>query len=78
MEVEQEEVSIEQKIADVRRLLMVHDKLLFSTFFSQIRSKKHLIVTFLALLELVRMHEIWLYQQKAFDEIHISRLKETA
>lgn len=78
MEVAQEEVSIEQKIADVRRLLMVHDKLLFSTFFSQIRSKKHLIVTFLALLELVRMHEIWLYQQKAFDEIHISRLKETA
>jgi segregation and condensation protein A len=78
MEVEQEEVSIEQKIADLRRLFMVHDKILFSTFFTQIRSKKHLIVTFLALLELVRMHEIWLYQQKAFDEIHISRLKETA
>jgi segregation and condensation protein A len=78
MEVAQEEVSIEQKIDDLRRLLMVHDKLLFSTFFSQIRSKKHLIVTFLALLELVRMHEIWLFQQKAFDEIHITRLKETA
>jgi len=78
LEVEQEEVSIEQKIADLRRLFMIHDKLLFSTFFTQIRSKKHLIVTFLALLELVRLHEIWLYQQKAFDEIHISRLKETA
>jgi segregation and condensation protein A len=78
MEVAQEEVSIEQKIADLRRLLMVHDKILFSTFFTQIRSKNHLIVTFLALLELVRLHEIWLYQPKAFDEIHISKLKETA
>jgi segregation and condensation protein A len=78
LEVEQEEVSIEQKIADLRRLLIVHDKILFSTFFTQIRSKKHLIVTFLALLELVRLHEVWLYQKNAFDEIHISKLKESA
>lgn len=78
MEVAQEEVTIEQKIEDIRRLFMIHDTLLFSAFFTQIRSKKHLIVTFLALLELVRLHEIWLYQQKAFEDIHISKLKETA
>jgi segregation and condensation protein A len=78
MEVAQEEVSIEQKIADIRKLFLVHDILLFSTFFAESRSKRHLIVTFLALLELVRLHEVWLYQKKAFEEIQISKVKETA
>ena len=77
MEVAHEEVTIEQKIADIRKLLLVHDKVLFSTFFAGARSKRHLIVIFLALLELVRLHEVWLYQKKAFDEIHISKVKET-
>ncbi len=75
MALEQEEVSLEQKLVDVRRLLLVHDTILFSTFFAQATSKRHLIVTFLALLELVRLREIWLYQKKAFDEIYITKGK---
>jgi segregation and condensation protein A len=75
IEVDQEEVTIEQKLAELRRLLMVHDTLLFSSFFTKAASKQHLIVTFLALLELVRLHEIWLYQKKAFQEIRIVRNK---
>ncbi|MBN1571001.1 MAG: segregation/condensation protein A [Acidobacteria bacterium] len=75
MEVEQENITIEQKIEDIRRLFLVHDKLVFSSFFAEARSKRHLIVTFLALLELVRLREIWLYQKKAFDEIHITKWK---
>ncbi len=76
MEVRQEEVSIEQRIDDIRTRFLVHDKLLFSSFFAEARSKKFLIVTFLALLELVRLKEIWLYQKKAFEEIQISKVKE--
>lgn len=78
MEYEHEEITVEQKLADLRRRLLIHDKLLFSTFFDEAQSKRHLIVIFLALLELVRLREVWLYQEKAFDEIHISKLKETA
>lgn len=78
MEYEHEEITVEQKLADIRRRLLIHDKLLFSTFFDEAQSKRHLIVIFLALLELVRLREVWLYQEKAFDEIHISKLKETA
>ncbi len=78
MELDQEEVSIEQKLAEVRRLLLVHDRLVFSTFLQQCPSKRHLIVTFLALLELVRLREIWLYQKKAFDEIYITKGKSEA
>jgi len=78
LEVDQEEVTIEQKIEDIRRQFLVHEKVLFSSFFTAIRSKRHLIVTFLALLELVRLREVWLYQKKAFDEIQISKIKEPA
>jgi segregation and condensation protein A len=77
MEFSQEEVSIEEKIEELRRLLLVHDRLLFSSFFQQARSRRHLIVTFLALLELVRMREVWLYQKKAFEEIYISKSKSS-
>jgi len=77
MEMTQEEVSIEEKIEDIRRLLLVHNTLLFSAFFAEARSKRHLIVTFLALLELVRLREIWIYQKKAFDEIYITKGKSS-
>jgi len=75
LELEQEEVTIEQKVTDIRHLLMVHDTIHFSTLFTRMPSKMHIIVTFLALLELVRLHEIWLYQKKVFDEIYITRGK---
>jgi segregation and condensation protein A len=73
MEVSGEQVTIEQKLADVRRLLLVRDKILFSSFFTQAPSKHHLIVTLLALLELVRLREILLYQKRPFEEIYITK-----
>jgi segregation and condensation protein A len=75
MELDQEEVTIEQKLVDVRRMLLVHDNLVFSALMHQCRTKRHLIVTFLALLELVRLREVWLYQKKAFEEIYITKGK---
>ncbi len=78
MEVAQEEITIEQQIEEIRKLLLVYDTLSFSSFFAEARSKRHLIVIFLALLELVRLREIWLSQKKAFEEIQINKMKETA
>ncbi len=75
MELDHEEVTIDQKLAELRKMLMVHETMVFSSFFARSKSKRHLIVTFLALLELVRLKEIWLCQEKAFDEIHITRSK---
>jgi segregation and condensation protein A len=75
MELSPEEVSIEQKLADIRRLLLVRDTILFSAFFAESPSKHHLIVTFLALLELVRLREIWVYQKNNFEEIYITKGK---
>jgi segregation and condensation protein A len=74
IEIAQEEVTVGQKIADIRRLLMVHDGILFSSFFAEIYSRRHLICTFLALLELVRLREARVFQEKAFGEIRISKI----
>ena len=76
MEVTQDEVTVEQQIVEIRKRFLVYDKLMFSAFFAEARSKKHLIVIFLALLELVRLREILLLQRKAFGEIYISKMKE--
>ena len=69
-------VLLEQKLTEIRTRFLVHDKLMFSSFFTEARSKRHLIVTFLALLEMVRLREVLLYQKKAFDEIQITKWKE--
>jgi segregation and condensation protein A len=75
LELEQEDITIDQKLAELRRMLLVHDTLVFSSFFAKVKSKRHLIVTFLALLELVRLREVWLAQDEAFEEIHIARTR---
>ena len=75
IEFDQEEVTIEQKLTELRRLLVVHDSLAFSSFFATAASRRHLIVTFLALLEMVRLREVVLRQKKAFGEITINRQK---
>jgi segregation and condensation protein A len=75
MEVINEAVSVEERMSDLRKLLLVHDTVLFSSFFAAARSRPHLIATFLAILELVRLREVWLYQKEAFDEIYITRGK---
>ncbi len=78
LEVDQEEITVEQQLEDIRRRFLVHDSLRFSAFFEDARSRRHLIVIFLALLELVRLQEVRLYQKRAFDEIQICKMKETA
>ncbi len=78
MEVDHEEVTVEQMILDIRNRLLIHDTILFYSLFAESRSKRQMIVTFLALLELVRLHEVRLHQKKTFEEILISKKKETA
>ncbi len=75
MELTQEEVTIEHALSELRQSLIVHEKLVFSSFFDRARSKRHLIALFLAVLELVRLREIWVYQRKTFDDIQITRCK---
>jgi segregation and condensation protein A len=78
LELDHEEVTVEQKIEDIRKRLLLHEQIVFSDLFLGSRSKRYMIVTFLALLELVRLSEVWLYQKNTFEEIQITKKKETA
>ncbi|MDR1726387.1 MAG: segregation/condensation protein A [Acidobacteriota bacterium] len=73
MEIDQEEVTVEQKIAYIRHLLLVRDTILFSALFAEARTKRHLIATFMALLDLVKDLEVRVFQEQAFGEIKISK-----
>jgi segregation and condensation protein A len=67
-----EDVTIEDKLALVRGKLREEGRFLFRDFFSQARTRLHLVVTFMALLELMRMGEARAFQLSNFGEIWIA------
>ncbi len=77
MEVQRENITLEGKLQEIRRLLTVRKDFCFSMFFEQKLSKLHLVVTILALLELVKRHEIRLFQKGMFEDIRIRACSKT-
>ena len=71
LEVERETITLQDKINELRGLLRVQKELYFSFFFQRKLSRRHLVVTFVALLELVRVKEVRLFQKDVFDDIRI-------
>ncbi len=70
-QIEKEEVSVEDKMEYIEGYLKSHDSFLFRDLLERQNSKLELIVTFLAVLELMRMGKIKVAQKKTFGEIHI-------
>lgn len=65
-----EEVSIDQKVRELRRQLeRGGGRLSFSQLFPATASRLEVVVTFLAILELIRLREIRASQSQPFDEI---------
>lgn len=56
--IEEEEWRVSDKIGFLRELLLLPQPLLFQNIFSSLRSKLELIVTFLAVLELMKLGEL--------------------
>lgn len=71
VQVQHENVTLEEKLDELRALLAVRKDLLFSFFLEQSISRIHLIVTFFALLEMARLHEVRLFQDVLFEDIRI-------
>lgn len=69
--VEPETITMEQKMQEIRRLLLVSGEFLFSDFFERRLTRRHLVMTLAALLELVRLREVRLFQQGVFEDIRI-------
>ncbi len=70
-EVIQEEFTVEQKVTQLRELIGRIKKMSFTELLRQARSKPEMIVTFLGLLELIRLKEILIVQDQLFSEILI-------
>jgi len=75
-EVIKEEYTVEQKIHDILHLLLERPRIQLMELFSQARSKLEVIVTFMSILELIRLREIIAVQARAFGDIEVMRNKE--
>jgi len=67
-----ESITLEDKLLELRDMFSVHSELLFSSFVSQGLPRLHLIVTFIALLELARLREVSLFQDPVRRDIRIA------
>jgi segregation and condensation protein A len=68
--------SVPDKMDLVLNRVRADGQLAFSTLFSETSPRGEVIVTFLALLELLRQHRVVIYQNAAFHEITILPSKE--
>ena len=75
-EIMQEEYTVEQKIHDILHTLLHQEKIVLSELLGAAKTKIEIIVTFLGILELIRLKEIIVGQRHVFAEIEIARSKE--
>jgi segregation and condensation protein A len=65
--------TVSEKIEHLMRLLTERPTLRFSEFFAAATSRSEVVVTFLAMLELIRLRQLVAMQDEAFGEIEIQR-----
>lgn len=66
-------VSLKEKIANLKALIKKHQSILFHHTIENVRNKTEIIVSFLALLELVKQEEVRFSQEMHFGDIVIER-----
>jgi segregation and condensation protein A len=71
-----EQVSIEDRIAQLELRLSEHEACGFEELFSDVDSRAGMIVTFLALLEMIRMKRVRVFQQAPGGAIRVYRREQ--
>lgn len=69
--IQKEEISLEDKMSQLTEYASVHKHFSFRTLLEEQSSKVDIIVTFLAILELMKMGKIIISQERIFDDIKI-------
>ena len=72
-EVKKEEYTVEGKIHSIVHLLLRQPRVSLLELFSAAADKGEMVVTFIAILELIRLKEIIALQRRQFDDIEIMR-----
>lgn len=70
--IEKEEVTVEDKLEYLNKYITSHKKFSFRDLLQKQKSKTQLVVTFLAILEMMKMGTIWVEQENTFDDIIIT------
>lgn len=73
-EVIEEEFTVDDKIDEIKEIISIKGKLHFNDLFQNSVSKLEIIITFLALLELIRLRKIAVYQEGTFQDIVIANV----
>ena len=71
--IEQEEISLDEKIIEIREYVAGHESFCFSGLLERQKGRIQVIVTFLAVLELMKTGEIQAVQDHPFGDIRIRR-----
>lgn len=75
-EVIKDEWTVEEKIHDLLHLFLNKSVVCLSELFAMAKNKLELVVTFLAVLELIRLKEIIIAQKETFGEVQVMRNQE--
>ncbi len=73
-----EEVTIEEKVDLIRLWIQTGERFRFSDLFEEVESRTHAIVTFMAILEMMKLGELRVFQHGHFAEIWLERNPEPA
>ena len=74
--IKKEPISLEQRIGSLMTYARSNRKFSFRNLLEKQSTKFEVVVTFLAVLELVKMGKLSLMQEKLFDDISIETLEE--
>jgi segregation and condensation protein A len=72
-----EEIPVEVRIREILDVLETRPSVAFSDLFQAEAGRKALVVTFLALLELIRLKQVRVTQPANFGEIHITKVTDS-
>jgi len=75
-QIAKEEYTVEQKIHEILHALLDRMQINLTDLFAKANHKLEIIVTFMAILELIRLKEIVVLQKRSFDEIVVIRNKD--
>ena len=76
-EIFEDRYTVGEKIDSIKKILMGKKKVQFFDFFSSSSSKSEIVVTFLAVLELIRLKLVKAVQRKSFGYIYIELVETT-
>lgn len=73
-EIIEEKFTVSDKIEEILYTLRDRAEMIFNDLFAQAQSRTEVVVTFLALLELIRLKRLKVQQIAAFEEIHVIKV----